>query len=130
MTVAPCQGHWSTPRAAQFTGVTKVFELILLAFAAAFGFAAAGTISALLQLFTNRPVAFAIPEGGAGAYVTAAVKFMLAGPYIMALVALRARFVDRRSWGLLAGGITIAVIWSICSGILLMDLMLRVGALG
>ncbi len=107
-----------------------MFELILLAFAAAFGFAAAGTISALLQLFTNRPVAFAIPERGATAYLSAAVKFMLAGPYIVASAAFRARFVDHRSWGLLGGGLAIAAVWSACSGILLMDLMLRVGALG
>ena len=107
-----------------------MFEFMLLAFAAAFGFAVSGSVSALLQWLTNRPVGFAVPEGGAVRYLVAALKFMLAGPYIMVQVSLRARFIDQKSWGVLGGGITIATIWSICSGILLIDLMLRVGALG
>jgi hypothetical protein len=107
-----------------------MFELLLLVFAAAFGFAAAGSISALLQWLTNRPVVFAVPEGGAIGYLVAALKFMLAGPYIVVQASFRARFVDQKSWGVLGGGITIAAIWSICTGILLIDLMLRLGALG
>lgn len=105
-------------------------ELLLLVFAAAFGFAAAGGTSALLQWLTKRPVAFAVPERGAVAYMVAALKIMLAGPYIVAQASLRARFVDQKSWGILGGGITIAAIWSICTGILLIDLMLRLGAIG
>ena len=107
-----------------------MFELLLLVFAAAFGFAAAGTSSALLQWLTKRPVVFAAPEGGAIGYVAAALKFMLTGPYIVVQASFRARFVDQKSWGFLGGGITIAAIWSACTGILLIDLMLRIGALG
>ena len=107
-----------------------MLEALLIIFCAAFGFATAGTVSALLQWVTKRPVAFAIPEGGAVNYVTAALKFMVTGPYIMAKAAFHARFVDHRSWGMLGGGLAIAAMWSICSGLLVIDLMLKVGALG
>ncbi len=107
-----------------------MLESVLFAFAAAFGFAASGTASAAFQLVTKRPVAFALPSGGTARYALTLIGFAVTGPYIMAKAAFRARFIDHRSWAMLGVGMSIAVMWSICSGILVLDLMVRVGAIG
>jgi hypothetical protein len=107
-----------------------VLEALLLGFAAAFGFAASGMASTLYQFVTKRPVAFAAPSGGAGRYALTLLGFAITGPYIMMRAAFNARFVDHRSWGMVGIGLSIALMWSICSGILVLDLMLRVGAIG
>lgn len=115
---------------AERKGQRQMLETILLGFAAAFGFAAAGAASAVFQLFTNRPVAFALPSGSTGRYALAVLGFAVTGPYIMARAAFRARFVDRRSWAMLGVGLSIALMWSICSGILFLDLLVRLRAIG
>ena len=108
-----------------------MLELIILGFAAAFGFAASGAASAIFQAFTNRPVAFAVPSGaGTGRYAMAVLGFAVTGPYIMVKTAFRARFVDHRSWAMLGVGLSIALMWSICSGILFLDLLVRLRAIG
>ena len=98
-------------------------EGLIMLYATALGFGAAGLIASFLQLVTNRPVAFAIPDkAGILSYVTAALRFAIIGPYIIARMAFRAAAPPQRSLGMLGGGLFVATLWSTCSGILVLGL--------
>jgi hypothetical protein len=99
-------------------------ELLVLAYATAVGFAAAGIASTFYQWVTARPVAFVLPSGRIVACVLAGVSFALVGPYIVARTAIRSVTVDRRPATWLVGGFAIVLLWSACSGILVLDLAL------
>ena len=103
---------------------TIMHEALVLAYATAVGFAVSGALSTLIQLMTRRPVAFALPDGSAPAYVLTALSFILIGPYVVARTSLHLVFVEGRSWGFLSGGAVIALGWSACSGIILLGLVL------
>lgn len=101
-------------------------ELLILAYASAVGFSVSGAISTFLQLVTRRPVAFAMPEGGARAptYILTALSFMAIGPYVMARTSIRLRFREGGPLSVFAAGLTISLMWSLCFGIALMGLVL------
>ncbi len=80
-------------------------EFLLLLFAAAVGFVAAGLVACL----------------------AAGASFALVGPYIVARGAIRARSVDKRPLGWLMAGLALAAGWSTCSGIVVLDLALSLG---
>ena len=103
-------------------------EALILAYATAVGFAASGLASTLFQWIRGRPAAFALPNGGLASYLLAALTIAVTGPYIVARSAFRARFADRKSWVLLGGGLFIAVMWSTCSGIVVLGFVLSLGA--
>lgn len=103
-------------------------ETLILAYAAAVGFAASGATSTLLQTFTRRPVAFSVPEGGAGRLLIALLSFMVTGPYIVARATFRMAAKRGKSFGLVGGGLAIAMLWSACSGIAILGLLLSLQA--
>lgn len=109
-------------------GGSLLRELMILAYATAVGFAVSGMISAVLQLVTKRPVAFALPSGGAPAYLLAALSFVITGPYIVARASFQARFLNGGSLGIMGGGLFVAVLWSTCSGIVILGLALSIGS--
>lgn len=104
-------------------------ELLILVYATAVGLSVSGAVSTFLQLVTRRPVAFAMPNGGAPTYILTALSFMAIGPYVMARMALRLRFREGGSAAVLAAGLTISLMWSMCFGIALIGLVLA-GARG
>ena len=101
-------------------------EFWILVYASAVGFVAAGVISSLYQLVTRRQVAFSIPNPRFISCFAAVVSFALVGPYIVARNTIRSRFVDRKPLSWLAGGFSLAALWSVCSGILVLDVALAV----
>jgi Family of unknown function (DUF6949) len=105
-------------------------EALIMAYATAVGFAASGMFSTLFQLIMGRPLAFAVPQGGAPSYFLAAIGFAVTGPYIISRAAFRARFVEKKSLGVLGGGLFIATLWSTCSGIAVLGLVLSLPGVG
>lgn len=97
---------------------------MILLYAAAVGFVAAGIASSFYQLVTARPVAFVLPSGRLLACIAAGLSFALIGPYIVARTAIRLVTVDRRPATWLLGGFAIVLMWSACSGIIVLDLAL------
>lgn len=102
-------------------------EALILVYATAVGFAASGVLSTFIQMVTRRPVAFAVPAGGAPAYVITALGFMVIGPYVVARSTLRLAFAEGRSIGILGGGLAIATGWAMCSGVALLGFVLAIG---
>lgn len=102
-----------------------VFELVLLAYATAAGFVAAGFAASLYTLVSDRPVAFPRPSlllfPLAGALIASAVI----GPFVIMRGAVR-RAVAEGNPVFFIGGAALAGFWSACSGILLLDLMFAV----
>lgn len=94
--------------------------LALLYFCVA-GFAAAGLLASLAQAITARPPQFMISSetmvGGLGG----AVVCVFGGPFIIMRNAIRGRLLERRHAGWLVASSVIALIWSGCSGIVLID---------
>ncbi len=103
-------------------------EAFILAYATAVGFAASGATSTLVQTVTGRPVAFAAPEGGYWRLFLAALSFMVTGPYIVARTTFRMAAERGRSFGLVGGGLAVALLWSMCSGIAILGLVLSLRA--
>lgn len=104
-----------------------LFKLLLLCYASAIGFTAAGIVSSFYQLVTAKPVRFALLGDGAGAMFVSALFFAVCGPMIMFRTAVRARLIDNQSVGILCGGVAIAAIWGCCVGIVALDLVLSIG---
>ena len=102
----------------------RLSQLMILAYATAVGFAAAAIASSFYQLVTARPVAFALPNARPLPMILAGVSIALVGPYVVARAAVRAVTVDRRPASWLVGGFAIVFLWSACSGILVLDLLL------
>lgn len=102
-------------------------ELLLFTFCIAVGFVAAGLTSSLVQLVTGRPVVFALPRASLIPCILAGVSFTVIGPYIVARGAVRASLTDGKPLTWLAGGLTLALLWSACSGIIVLDIALSMG---
>jgi hypothetical protein len=97
-----------------------------LLYATAVGFVAAGSGASLYQLVTHRQAAFAVPKARFISCVAAVASYALVGPYIVATNALRTHFVDKRPLKWMAAGLGLAVLWSACSGIVVLDFALAV----
>jgi hypothetical protein len=97
----------------------------LVLYAAATGFVSAGFLASLYQLVTDRPPGFLVDSEGLAAQLVAVLIGIFAGPFIIMRNALRGRRIERRPLGWLAASACIAAGWSLCSGIVLLDVALR-----
>jgi hypothetical protein len=98
-----------------------VIQILLLAYAAAAGFVAAGFLASLYQLLTNEPARFMVGSESVWAGLVAIAICVFAGPFILMRQAVRGRFLERRPIGWLAASTAIATGWSLCSGILMIQ---------
>ena len=85
------------------------------------GFVAAGVLASLHQMITERPPQFVMPAGSLAAGLGGAIVCVFAGPFIIMRNAVRGRLIERRPLGWLAASAVIALLWSLCSGIVLVD---------
>lgn len=97
---------------------------LLLVYAIAAGFVSAGCLASLYQLMTDRPPGFALASEGLLAGVAAILVCVFAGPFIIMRNAIRGRRIEKRPIGWLAASSAIAAGWSLCSGILVIELAL------
>lgn len=105
-------------------------ESILFTYACACGFVFAALLATGYQLVTNRPVRFELLTSETSERITSmflrAILVVWAAPYIIMRNAVRARLVERRPMGWLFASFGIATLWSMCVGILLLQIVVMV----
>ncbi|WP_209001909.1 DUF6949 family protein [Stappia albiluteola] len=92
------------------------------------GFVAAGILGSLYQLVTGEAPKFSI---ALGSWLKAMGTFLLClfvGPFIIMRNAIRGRRLEHRPIGWLVASSTIAGMWSICSGIVVMQFALVIAS--
>jgi hypothetical protein len=101
-------------------------DAFVLGYAATVGFVAAGIIASFYKWMTSEPARFALLGQGTLALVTSFVFFALTGPVIIVEHMLRNYRSGKGPGGLFAGTI-VAALWSCCSGIIVLSIVLSVG---
>ena len=99
-----------------------LFELAIAAYATAWGFVAAGVLSSLYQLVTDRPVRFSVELETIWRGFVDVMICAFAGPFIIMRNAIRGRVIEHRPVGWLVASTAIATGWSMCSGIVVVNL--------
>ncbi|MGV2976625.1 MAG: DUF6949 family protein [Labrenzia sp.] len=101
-------------------------DLLIVGYIACAGFVAAGLLGSLYQLVTNQPPKFNFPESTALGFVAGVIVCVFAGPFIIMRNAIRGRRIENRPLGWLVASSTIAGMWSMCSGLMVMNVALIV----
>lgn len=99
-------------------------DLLLLVYAGAVGFVAAGIAASFYRLVTSEPARLGLSGETAISLLTTFAFCALTGPVIVMDHALRTRKVERAPLGWLAAGTLIAGLWSCCLGIIVLELVL------
>ena len=100
-------------------------SLAVYAYIAAVGFVTAGLLASFVQLVSGQPMRFGIEPNSLLASIGAVLLWVLAGPAILMRNARRGLRIQSRPkiwFGLSA---VIAALWSLFSGALLLDLILK-----
>ena len=103
-----------------------MLEFALVAYAVAAGFVAAGFIGSLYELLTDQPPKFTLNVETFVAGAASVAVCLFAGPFIIMRQAIRGRLLERRPIGWLAASAAIAFGWSLCIGIVVIELALAV----
>ncbi len=99
---------------------------LLLAYCAAVGFVASGVAASFYKMVTHEPARFRLLGEGWPAAVVTFLFCAFTGPAIVVEMVIRQRLSDRNAIGLLVAGFVIAALWSVCSGVLVLQLVLSV----
>lgn len=103
-----------------------LFELVIALYIGCAGFVAAGLMGSLYQLVTDKPARFNFEGGSIISAAIGVVLCVFAGPFIIMRNAIRGRRLEGRPIGWLVASSTIAGMWSLCSGIVVMHFALGV----
>ena len=98
----------------------------LVLYCAAVGFVAAGVAASFYKMVTHEPARFALLGRGWMALVSTFLFCAVTGPAIILDLVFKSRIADKNAVGTLVVGLLVAAIWSVCSGILVLDLVLKV----
>lgn len=101
-------------------------DLLLLCYCAAIGFVAAGVAASFYKMMTHEPARFALLGEGWGAMLATFVFCAVTGPAIILDLMVKVRFADRKALGTFFGGLVVVMLWSVCSGILVLQLVLQI----
>ncbi|SNZ08490.1 DUF6949 family protein [Cohaesibacter gelatinilyticus] len=99
-------------------------EMFALVYASCIGFVCAGILGSLYQLISARPVRFVVSVESWFSAFASILLCVFAGPFIIMRNALRGRRIEHRPIGWLFGSSAIAGVWSACSGILVLNMIL------
>ncbi|MEP3277813.1 MAG: hypothetical protein ABJN26_21310 [Stappiaceae bacterium] len=102
------------------------FELLLAVYIGCAGFVAAGLIASFYQLVTNRPARFALESETLIRILATVAIVIFAGPFILMRNAIRGRRIEGRPIGWLVASTTIAGMWSMCSGVVVIQFALAI----
>ncbi|MEI2383971.1 hypothetical protein [Breoghania sp. JC706] len=98
-------------------------QALTATYAICIGFVLAGLIGSFFQLVTDRAPNFDFDARSAMDFAWGMVMCILAGPFIIMRHAIRGRRVERRPIGWLVASSTIAGMWSLFSGILILNIV-------
>ncbi|MBC00987.1 MAG: hypothetical protein CML67_15765 [Rhodobacteraceae bacterium] len=96
-------------------------DLALAAYIGSAGFVVAGILGSFYQLLTGEPLKFAISVETWLKGVFSCLLCVFAGPFIIMRNAIRGRKIEQRPIGWLVASSTIAGMWSICSGVFVLQ---------
>ena len=100
-------------------------EVLLLLYAAAVGFAAAGIAGSFYQLITARPPRFpSLSGGGLPSILATWLVCALTGPFIVAGMLVVAWRAKRPPLGWCVAGVAVAGLWSSCSGVVVLQFVI------
>lgn len=102
------------------------FDILIAVYITCAGFVAAGIIGSLYQLITNKPPKFQFGVESLLGTIGAVGLCLFAGPFIIMRNAIRGRRIENRPLGWLVASSTIAGMWSLCSGIVVMQFALGI----
>ncbi len=98
-------------------------DLIIIGYASTVGFVTAGIVASFYKWVTSEPARFTMLGQGTPAMVTTFVFCAMTGPIIVLDRAVHLRQTEKGPISLLLGGLLVAALWSCCSGILLVSLI-------
>lgn len=99
-------------------------DLFILGYAATVGFVASGIVASFYQLVTAQPAKFALLGRSALAALTTFLLCAVTGPVIIMHRAIAARRKEKEPVGWLFGSVFVALLWSCCSGIVVLGFAL------
>ena len=97
---------------------------LLIIYCGAIGFVAAGIAASFYKMVTLEAARFALLGKGWLAAFSTFLFFAVTGPAIIMEGALKRRLSEPNATGLLAASVVVAGLWSVCSGILVLGLLL------
>ncbi|MBO9419673.1 hypothetical protein J7444_09985 [Labrenzia sp. R4_1] len=103
-----------------------MLDLLIVGYIACAGFVAAGLLGSLYQLVTNQPPKFNFSGTTIFGFAAGVLVCVFAGPFIIMRNAIRGRRIENRPLGWLVASSTIAGMWSMCSGLMVMNVALIV----
>ncbi|NVK34022.1 MAG: hypothetical protein HWE23_06060 [Rhodobacteraceae bacterium] len=103
-------------------------ELLIALYIGCAGFCCAGVIGSLYQLLTNKPPKFQFDVESLFGSLMAMALMLLAGPFIIMRNAIRGRRIEGRPIGWLVASSTIAGMWSIISGLFVVQVAISVSS--
>jgi len=95
-------------------------------YCAAVGFVAAGIAASFYRWVTAEPARFALLGNGWLAVVSTFLFFAVTGPAIIMDGALKRKFGESNAVGWFLGSLLVASLWSVCSGIIVLEVVLSV----
>lgn len=107
-------------------GVTVLRDALLIGYCAAVGLVAAGVAASFYRMLTLEPARFRMLGEGWTAAITTFFFCAVTGPAIILDLILKTRFAERGAGMTFVVGLAVAMIWSVCSGILVLELVLTV----
>lgn len=97
---------------------------LLIAYCGATGFVAAGIAASFYKMVTSEAARFALLGQGWLAAVSTFLFFAVSGPAIIMDLALKRRGKGDNAAGWLVASMLVAGLWSVCSGIIVLGLVL------
>ncbi len=98
----------------------------LILYCAAVGFVASGVAASFYKMMTTEAPRFALMGRGIGALIVTFIFCAVTGPAIVMDIVLKSRVSDRGAVGNALFGLFIVMLWSVCTGLLVLDLVITV----
>jgi hypothetical protein len=96
-------------------------DLLLLLYCGAVGFVASGIAASFYTLVIAEPARFNLFGGTAIGLATRLIFFALSGPVLVSAYILSNRRAERWPFAVVLAGIGIAVLWSCCLGVVVVE---------
>ena len=98
---------------------------MLVLYCAAVGFVSAGIAASFFKMVTREPARFAMLGQGWMGTIATFLFCAVSGPAIVMDIVAKNRLTSREALGAIAAGVAVVLLWSVCSGVLVLDLVLQ-----